>query len=325
MLANRGAIVSQFALSLWNPKMIPRVCLQPLIAFGGMWLATFVTDSNCWAQKTLAWKFKKDGVTNVVVEQDTSLQLEMPAATSANQTQTLQTTNITWTVKELAPDGLASIEQTINRVQLQVKSSAGNFLIDTNNSQPLTGLAESMAKGIRPLAGCRFVVRTKPSGEVAEVIIPQDVSKSLNELSTAGLREIAANGSLKFPNKAIDVGESWPAQYELEMPPFGKLIVSTNYQYLGEEILDGKKLDRIKATTAVKAANGTANAGLKLKSQEATGLIWFDNTRGSIDHSEFKQEMSMSVTIPGPDPSKASVETKQNMKQIMKLKYSPQL
>ena len=262
---------------------------------------------------------------SLLVEQDTSLQLEMSGSSATNQTQSIQVTNITWTVKELSLDGLASIEQMVNRVQLEVKSTTGNFVIDTNNPQPLTGLAESMAKGIRPLAGCRFIVKTKPSGEVAEVIIPKEVSEGLNELSTAGLREIAANGSLKFPNKTIDVGENWTAQYDLDMPPFGKLTVSTTYQYLGEEIVNGKKLDRIKATTAVKAAEGLSNSGLKLKSQESTGMIWFDNTRGIIDHSEFKQEMSMSVLTRALDPTKPVVETKQVMKQTMKLKYTPQL
>jgi len=109
------------------------------------------------------------------------------------------------------------------------------------------------------------------------------------------------------------------------MPPFGKLIVATTYQYLGEEIVNGKKLDRIKATTAVKAADALNNSGLKLKSQESTGMIWFDNTRGSIDHSEFKQEMSMSVLRPSTDLSKPSPEAKQIMKQTMTLKYTPQL
>ncbi len=304
--------------------MACRVKPSPLIALAFLWLVAFGNSSNSWGQKTLAWKFRKNGVTNVLVEQDTSLQLEITGAPSTNQTQTIQATNITWTVKELAPDGLASIEQMVNRVQLEVKSNAGNFVIDTNNNQPLNGLAETMAKGIRPLAGCRFMVKTKPSGEVAEVIIPKEVSSGLNELSTAGLREIAANGSLKFPMKAIDVGENWNSQYELEMPPFGKLIVSTTYQYLGEEIVNGTKLDRIKATTAVKAADGSSNSGLKLKSQESTGMIWFDNTRGLIDHSEFRQEMSMSVLTRATDPTKPAVETKQVMKQTMKLKYTPQ-
>ena len=307
--------------------MICRISMRSLIAFGCFWLASFGAISNCWAQKTLAWKFRKDGVTRVLVDQDTNMQLEMAGGTLSpgHQTQTIQSTDITWTVKEIAADGVAAIEQKVNRVQLEVKSAAGNFVIDTNNNLPLTGLAESMAKGIRPLAGCRFIVKTKPSGEVAEVIIPKEVSDGLNELSTAGLREIAANGSLTFPSKQIDVGESWPAQYQLDMPPFGKLIVTTTYQYLGEEIVSGKKLDRIKATTAVKAADALNNSGLKLKSQESSGTIWFDNTRGSIDHSEFRQEMSMSVMLPSSEPNKPASEKKQIMKQTMKLKYTPQL
>ena len=307
--------------------MVSTVFFRTLFAWSGLWLVAFGLSSSCWAQKTLTWKFKKDAVTNLLVEQDTSMQLEISGAppSPSNQTQTVQSTNITWTVKEVASDGIASIEQLVNRVQLDVKSASGNFVIDTKNNQPLSGMAESMAKGIRPLANCRFIVKTKPSGEVAEVIIPKEVSEGLNELSAAGLREIAANSSLKFPNKTIDVGENWPAQYDLEMPPFGKLTVSTTYQYLGEEIVAGKKLDRIKATTAVKIAEGLSNAGLKLKSQESGGMIWFDNTRGCIDHSEFKQEMSISVQRPSSDPSKPAMEMKQVMKQTMKLKYSPQL
>lgn len=280
--------------------------------------------SSCWAQKTLAWKFKKDGVTNLLIESDTNMQVEIASGTTV-QTQQIQITNITWTVKDLAPDGQASIEQLIKRVQLDLKSPAGNFQVDTSNSQPLTGMGELMAKGIRPLAGARFIVKTKASGEVSEVVIPDEVLKNLNELSIAGLREIAANGSLKFPAKAIDVGENWPAQYELEMPPFGKLVISTTYQYLGEEKVGGQILDRIKATTAVKVADALSNSGLKLASQESGGIIWFDNIRGSIDHSEFKQEMSLDVRKPSADPSKPGSETKQTVKQTMKLKYSPQM
>ena len=306
-------------------NMTTQIFFRTRLGLSFFLVIALLASPSCWAQKTLAWKFKKDGVTNVVVEQDTSMQLEIAggSVSTPNQTQTTQATNITWTVKEVTQDGLAAIEQKINRVQLDVKSSLGNFTIDTNNNQPLSGMAEAMAKGIRPLAGSRFVVKTKPNGEVAEVIIPKEVSDRLNDLGTAGLKEIAANASLKFPLKPIDVGENWQSQYELEMPPFGKLIVSTTYQYLGEEIVSGKKLDRIKATTAVKVSDDSGNSGLKLKSQESGGMIWFDNMRGGIDHSEFTQDLSMSVMRPATDPAKPGAEMKQIMKQTMKLKYSP--
>ena len=311
--------------------MISRVYLRPIIALAAFSLIAFGPGSMCLAQKTLAWKFKKDGVTHVLIEQDTSLQMENTgsATLAANQTQSIQTTNVTWTVREISSDGIASIEQMINRVQLDLKSSAGNFAIDTNDNNSLTGLGESVAKGIRPLAGARFVVKTKTNGEVTEVIIPVDVSKKLNEgsgaLSEAGLREIAVNGSLQFPTKSIEVGENWTSQYQLDMPPFGELIVSTTYQYLGEENSSGKVLDRIKATTAVKVADATNNSGLKLTSQDSGGMLWFDNARGSIDHSEFKQEMTLNVVRPSVDQAKPALDLKQVMKQTMKLKYTPQL
>ena len=307
--------------------MIPRVLLRRLTAFVVCVSAFACATPACWAQKALAWKFKKDSVTNLLIEQDTNIQMETASGgvVAPVQTQHHQISNITWTVKEIAPDGQASIEQLVKRVQLDLKSPAGDFQIDTNNNQPLSGVGELMAKGIRPLAGARFVVKTKPSGEVSDVVIPDDLLKNLNELSVAGLKEIAANGTLKFPAKAIGVGESWPAQYELEMPPFGKLIVSTTYQYLGEETVGGRILDRIKATTAIKVADAIGNSGLKMESQESGGIIWFDNTRGSIDHSEFKQEISIKVDGPSTDPAKPSTKTKQTVKQTMKLKYSPQL
>ena len=310
--------------------MIRRACLRPTIALAVFSLIAFGLSPNCLAQKTLTWKFKKGSITNLVIEQDTNLQLENAgsAKLATNQTQQLQTTNISWIVKDVSPQGLASIEQTIHRVQLDLKSSVGDFVVDTNNNQPLTGLGEVMAKGIRPLAGSRFLVKIKSDGEVAEVIIPEDVLKKLNEgsgaLSVAGLKEIAANGSLRFPIKPIDVGENWSAQYDMDIPPFGKLIVNTTYQYLGEEILAGRILDRIKATTAVKVADAISNSGLKLTSQESSGMIWFNNNNGMIDHSEFKQEMSMNVVRPSQDPAKPTLDLKQIMKQTMKLKYKPQ-
>lgn len=311
--------------------MIFQVYLRPIIALAAFSQIAFGSGSICWAQKTLAWKFKKDGVTNVLIEQDTSLHMENAgsATLAAHQSQTIQTTNVTWTVTEISPDGLASIEQMINRVRLDLKSTAGNFAIDTNEDQKLTGLGESVARGIRPLAGSRFVVKTRPNGEVAEVVIPEDVSKKLKEgsgaLGEAGLREIAINGSLQFPAKSIEVGESWTSQYQLDMPPFGKLIVSTTYQYLGEENDGRKVLDRVKATTAVKVADAINNSGLKLTSQESGGMVWFDNTRGAIDHSEFKQDMTLNVVRPSVDPTKPALDLKQVMKQTMKLKYTPQL
>jgi len=285
--------------------MHTRAVVRLTLAFSAFLLSLVGPDTACFAQKTLVWKFPKSRVFDVVVEQDTVMKLDSTgnANLQIKETNTLQKTNLRWTVLDVNSEGLASVEQAIDRIVLELRSPAANFIIDTNDNTPLTGIGESIAKGIRPLAGARYIAKTRANGQVIDLAIPDDVSQKFKEgvggLGEAGLREIAVNGTLQFPNKPVNVGDTWAAQYELDMRVFGKLIVSTTYQYLGEETQGGKVLDKIKATTAMKASDPKDNSGLKLKKQESSGTIWFDNNLGCIHHSEFQQEMAMDVNQGG--------------------------
>ena len=271
----------------------------------------------CFAQKPLAWKFPKDRVIDVVMEQDTKMKLTGLASTPIRDINTLQKTDLIWTVLEVRPEGVVTLQQAIRRIVLEMKSQNANFVVDTDNDKPLAGVGEIMAKEIRSLAGSRFLVTTNKNGEVLDVKIPDDSSKRANPdgLAEAGLREIAVNSSLQFPNKLVNVGDTWQKQFELDMRNFGKLIVSTTYQYLGEELVAGQTLDKIRATTAMRASDPKDNSGLKLSQQESAGTIWFNNAQGCIDHCEYKQEMSMDV-------QQAGQQIKQIVNQDLKLKFT---
>ena len=271
----------------------------------------------CFAQKPLAWKFPKDRVIDVVMEQDTKMKLTGLASTPIRDINTLQKTDLIWTVLEVRPEGVVTLQQAIRRIVLEMKSQNANFVVDTDNDKPQAGVGEIMAKEIRSLAGSRFLVTTNKNGEVLDVKIPDDSSKRANPdgLAEAGLREIAVNSSLQFPNKLVNVGDTWQKQFELDMRTFGKLIVSTTYQYLGEELVAGQTLDKIRATTAMRASDPKDNSGLKLSQQESAGTIWFNNAQGCIDHCEYKQEMSMDV-------QQAGQQIKQIVNQDLKLKFT---
>lgn len=273
--------------------------------------------SICFAQKPLAWKFPKDRVIDVVMEQDTKMKLTGLASTPIKEINTIQRTDLIWTVLEVRSDGVVTLQQAIRRIVLEMKSQNANFVVDTDNDKPLAGVGEIMAKEIRSLAGSRFLVTTNKNGEVLDVKIPDDSSKRANPdgLAEAGLREIAVNSSLQFPNKLVNVGDTWQKQFELDMRTFGKLTVSTTYQYLGEELVAGQTLDKIRATTAMRASDPKDNSGLKLSQQESAGTIWFNNAQGCIDHCEYKQEMSMDV-------QQAGQQIKQIVNQDLKLKFT---
>jgi hypothetical protein len=295
--------------------------LRSFISFVSFVSLFLLSSPVGFAQKTLAWKFSKGMVLDVAIDQDTNMKLSGQGAGKLplTETNTMQKTNLAWAVLDVQPDGLASIEQSIGRVVLEMKSPKENFIIDTQDNRPLSGMAETMAREIRPLAGARFIAKTKATGEIVDLVVPSDslktASASAASLAEAGLREIAVNSSLRLPSKPINVGETWQNEYELDMRIFGKLIVSTTYQYLGEETQSGKTLDKIKATTAKRSAETKANSGLKLSKQESSGTIWFDNVRGIIDHCEFQQVMAIDVL-------QAGQQIKNEVKQDLKLKFS---
>ncbi|MEQ1825244.1 MAG: hypothetical protein ABL921_04835, partial [Pirellula sp.] len=296
--------------------MIYRAQCHVLFVVLGFFAPHLGTGSTCLAQKTLAWKFSTDQVIDVVLDQDTKMKLNGLPSAPLNESNTIQRTEMTWRVLKPSTQGAFVVEQSIERILFEMKSVSDNFVIDTKDSKPLTGRAEFMAKEIRPLAGSKFVVTSKATGEVVDLTFPNASAGGTanNSLAETGLREIAANSSLRLPSNPIQVGETWQNEYELDMRLFGKLIVSTTYQYLGEEIVNGKTLDKIKASTANRAADPSSKSGLKLTKQESAGTIWFDNQRGCIDHSEFQQEMALDVL-------QAGQQIKQDVKQTYKLKF----
>ena len=123
------------------------------------------------------------------------------------------------------------------------------------------------------------------------------------------------NSTMQLPEIPIRVGDDWQQKYEIEMQALGKFSVTTTYQYLGEEVVNGVTLDKIRATTALRSVSADDKAGIKLNKQESLGTIWFNNVLGCIDHSEFHQDISMEVL-------QGELQIKQVVNQDLKLRFT---
>jgi len=283
-------------------------------------LVLFGMDATCLAQKTLAWKLPKGRILRVQIDQTTKMKLDgLPpskAAMSSNTTQ--QKTEMTWTVLDVLEDKSARIEQAVTRIVFEMQSPGLTFVIDTNDKKPLTGVAATMASSFNSIAGTRFVVSTKPSGEIIEWSVPDETKKKWIEekggLSESGMKELSMNSTMQLPEIPIRVGDDWQQKYELEMQALGNFSVTTTYQYLGEEVVNGVTLDKIRAATTLRSANVEEKAGIKLNRQESLGTIWFNNQIGCIDHSEFHQDIAMDVL-------QAGMEIKQVANQDLKIRF----
>jgi hypothetical protein len=264
-------------------------------------LFLFGASGTCFAQKTLAWKLPQGRILRVQMDQTSKMKLDglPPAKAAMSSNTTLQKTEMAWTVLDVSEDKTARVEQAVTRIAFEMQSPGLSFVIDTNDKKPVTGLAATMANSFNSIAGTSFDVSMKPSGEITQWTVPDETRKKWIEgnggLSESGMRELSMNSTMQLPRIPIRVGDDWQQKYEIEMQALGKFSVTTTYQYLGEEEVNGVMLDKIRATTALRSVSADEKAGIKLNKQESLGTIWFNNVLGCIDHSEFHQDISMEV------------------------------
>jgi hypothetical protein len=301
--------------------MLRVAVIQPSVLGSCILLFLFGISGTCFAQKTLAWKLPQGRILQVQMDQSTKMKLDglPPAKAAMSSNTTLQKTEMTWTVLDVSEDKTASVGQAVTRIVFEMQSPGLAFVIDTNDKKPVTGVAATMANSFNSIAGTSFDISMKPSGEIIQWTIPDETRKKWIDgnggLSETGMKELSMNSTMQLPEIPIRVGDDWQQKYEIELQALGKFSVTTTYQYLGEELVNGVTLDKIRATTALRSANVDEKVGIKLNKQESIGTIWFNNLIGCIDHSEFHQDISMDVLQGG-------LEIKQVVNQDLKLRFT---
>lgn len=276
---------------------------------------SFIWPQDCLGQRTLAWKFPKAAEWKVSIEQDSNIRLVGANNSSAiHESTTTQKSDMTWRVLDVSPDGTAAIEQTMDRVVLQHKTARETIVIDTQEKQSLSGQAEMLAKMIRPLNNASFIVRTKTTGEILELRLSES-TKGIGGPSESELKNLATQSACRFPEKPVQVGETWQSQYEIDMREIGKFLVQTTYLFVGDETIEGKTFSKLKSSTTMKLANPDAPNQLKVSRLESFGALWFDHQLGRMYLAETQQDFVFDVMQGGQT-------LKQEVKQKYRLRFS---
>ncbi len=273
------------------------------------WVCSACAASQVSAQKTLEWKFVEGRKIQVTMFQDLDMNFRNEDA------RTTQVTELLWTIKNVESDNSADVEQEIVRVRADFHSPRINFSVDSEKEEAREGAAAVFANGVLPLIGAKFTARTEPSGKVRSTRIPKEVTDRLNKqvpLGEGALRDITSKSALQFPIKKLAVGESWNSEVVLDMQGLGKMTVLTTYNYVGEETLGNRTLDKFKSTSAVKISNPDPKSQLALTKQSGDGYVWFDNDLGMIDHIEASQDMEFQFKD-GNELRKQAIKTELRM------------
>jgi hypothetical protein len=266
------------------------------------------------ADAPLRWKFKSGDKLNYVMERTAEGKLNLSGADIEFKATMIFDT--TWNVKSVADDGTANIEQTVDRVQINMSSPLGGSLeYDSANptapDSPIWAQMEPMFGG---MMGDTFKWKVSSQGKVADV----ELTKKLNELfatqkqggnrqqgfgignnmfSDKGIKEFIEKSVLPLPAEAPGQNVSWKQHFDNPIRGIGTQMQDTTYSFTGSETLDGKSVLKIASSTELTFEPAdNAQADLEITSQESKATFYFDPAAGHMIKSTSMQSSGLELS-----------------------------
>jgi len=262
----------------------------------------------------LRWKFQPGETLHYVMDQKTTTSVKGgPQDVKSTMSQVI---DLEWAVKEVGPDGLASLTQKITRVRTKIEAAFGAFEFDSKEAKDPEGLiGASLVPLLRALVGAEFTFKMSPQGELTDVKVPDKILETLKKMGAAGgsggmfseegMKNMVSESSLALPKGDLEKGKSWTKQTKIAMPPIGSMTLDKTYSYQGADTKDGKNLERIDLDTKVDIQPAPANnIEIKIQSQDGKGTFFFDNATGRIADSRVSEKLEMQFKLKLMDQEK---------------------
>ena len=275
--------------------------LRPLVALV-LVAASAVTAS---AAEAIVWKYSPHLTNNYQMTQDTKV--TKTGAGGDMQVDTLLTIDMSWTVKEVKPDGSAVLEQKVNRMRMTIQTGDGmKSEIDTAATEEPQGQAAMAAPLLKAITSNAFIVTMTPRGEVTDVVVPEGVAAALKNqpgaaqmgdlASAEGFKKLVGQASFVLP-ETLEPGKEWTSKTEAKLPLVGTQTAVTTYKYEGPAEVEGAKLEKFSAKVDVSFAGGEVT--VEIPSQESKGEILFNGEAGRLESSSINQVTNLKITASG--------------------------
>jgi len=268
-----------------------------------MWL----TAGAASAQTTLRYQFKKGDKLQYVLEQKMTTKLTAKAFNAESTAN--QTIDMSWTVKDAATDGKASVTVKFERLRFTLGDLREKITFDSKDGKEPEGkLGKLVAPALKATAALEFDMTVDARGKVeavkfsdksaeaikalagspgAEALSPEEVQKTMNQALPS------------LPAEAIKPGATWN-QTLSSKTPFGTMKVEQALEYKGVKDRDGKMLAEIAITPTI-SVTPDAKATVKLKEQKGQGSAFFNPESGRLAELSATQSMTLEVSVGGQE------------------------
>lgn len=257
------------------------------------------------AQEPLRYKFRKG--------QQLDYEVAIAARIFGQDGQTVvadtnQLFDVALVVKDVDPNGTATMQRRLTRVRIALKLPDRNLDFDSND--PRAGEAafgELVAKSIERIIRSEMTQQLTAGGRLDRFELAVDLNLLLKEnpqlalsgLGEANLRNVANMAALELPTKPLKVGDAWKKVEEMPQPAFVQ-TTTTEFVFQGEVDRQGKKLLRfdLKPSIAIAGKPGSSDS-FKLKSQTHSGQAFFDPVLGQPVELETKSRIVIDFSAGG--------------------------
>ncbi len=299
--------------------------LRSLSAALGVWLtASFLAPpmSVSAQQVTLRWKYVAGSelVYRFVIRSETTIPTLGGNAVNAS-TQTMR-----WSVREVAPNGDATVTVTTEHVQVETSGPTGNVSYDSRTGEAPT---EPTAQFSAAIVGLSYTMVIGPKGTVKSV---QGMDQLIDEIMGAlppetialgqgVLGEIFSEESITswsqqsiqiFPQEPVGPGDSWQRSSSVQNPVIGGVTTNLTFTVDGIEERDGGTVAAISSTGDMVVGEGAGGqfAGMfEIGDAEITGTMNFDVDRGLILSSTTTSNLEITLSVAGQQSTFVTVAT----------------
>jgi len=275
------------------------------------------------AEKLFRWKLKPGQSLKFRMVQDMTQNIQMGEQKTPTTMSTKTTMDMDWKVDSVDDQGVITLDQTIQRMQLKTQGAQGVLIeYDSAAGKEPEGLAKMVAPMLETMLKKPFRTTFSSRGEIKKVKLPPGMVESLNKSTGGQMGDLLSEDSMKrmgiisvFPEKPIKPGETWTQETNLKLPIIGNQVLKNTFRYEGTETRDGRTLEKLgltqimksddkKPTGEAKQGDGAKQAEKKeegggFTGMEAKGFLLFDNKAGHVVEASMDMKMKMNMNIMG--------------------------
>jgi hypothetical protein len=272
----------------------------------------------------LAWKFKPGETLHYVMIQDMSQ--DMKSGTMPVKVDTKLTMDVSWAVKAVDAQGIATVNQTIDRVRMKMDMAQGMKVeYDSASNKEPEGLGKTVSTVFKAMINKTMTAKMNAQGKILDLKLSPEMLAEMEKspllkpmekmLSAEGMEGLTGMGAL--PKEPMQPGKTWTGETALDNPVVGKQKIKSTYTYVGPKTVDGRSLEEVDAVVMMDfVGDSNRPAKVSIKEQDTKGTVYFDNAAGHVGQAKTTSKLKFTIDVAGQ-----SIET--SMTSTMRFELAP--